>query len=606
MSPCEKPEKTLKISPEEYTDGSSPPSSRISQSVIRELCIALLSSDPIPRPGSTQIKLDVNAEPPISGFYQSGCALLEHSKISSLDYTYQIVHPSVSASLPAEKPCHWTEVVKRRTFCVLTFYRIIVMAPVPSLDIYNSYNCDEVHHSASLVKQCDLKSIYGDGCSDAIRKLVITKVAKGNCDPFFVMNVELVDDILENWFKKMPDVKPYYALRCNPDNILLKLLTRNTDMGLCCSNRYEVEMAMKIVNVDRIIYGNPLWTRGSIRHAKECGIQTVIIETEDDLKRFTTYYPEVSIILRVTMDRKLVSDPFTEDNFDVEKAVSLLRTIKDSSVKIKGVSLSVRSICTTPTMYLYAIAQCRRLFDTGLEVGHKMDVLDVGDGFPSMSATDGISFDQIAKSLQVALALFFPSKLFKDIKIIAEPGPYFAASTFSLITRVIDKRLIDGSFLTNDESDAGTVGYVYQINEGFYGAFGCKLSTRRNPICSPLMIFGEKMNTYAAIIGPEPCDTDIVLPLTRLPPLQVGDWLIWHDMGAYTIGNHDTSERNDPPLVIYYHCNGEKTKTFFPIPRTLPLEDVPSETCSSSYNYVRDASGSELISHTDAISTVVK
>lgn len=56
------------------------------------------------------------------------------------------------------------------------------------------------------------------------------------------MNVDLIDGILENWFKKMPDVKPYYALRCNPDDVLVKRLTRNTDMGLCCSNRYEVEM----------------------------------------------------------------------------------------------------------------------------------------------------------------------------------------------------------------------------------------------------------------------------------------------------------------------------------------------------------------------------
>lgn len=71
------------------------------------------------------------------------------------------------------------------------------------------------------------------------------------------------------------------------------------------------------------------------------------------------------------------------------------------------------------------------------------------------------------------------------------------------------------------ETDAGSIGYVYQINEGFYGAFGCKLLTHRNPICSPLMIFGEKINTYAAVIGPEACDTDVVLSLTRLPPLQV-------------------------------------------------------------------------------------
>lgn len=94
---------------------------------------------------------------------------------------------------------------------------------------------------------------------------------------------------------------------------------------------------MKTVSVDRIIYRNPLWTRGNIRHAKECGIQTVIIETEDDLKRFAIYYPEANIILRVTMDRKIVSDPLTEDNLDVEKASSLLRTMKGSSMKIRGI-----------------------------------------------------------------------------------------------------------------------------------------------------------------------------------------------------------------------------------------------------------------------------
>ncbi|MCP9260282.1 Ornithine decarboxylase [Dirofilaria immitis] len=577
-----KPEKLLKISPEEHTDGSSPPSNQIPQSVIRELYIALLSSDPIPRPGSAQIKLDVNAEPPWDP------------------------DPLFSASLPPEKPCHWTEVVKRRTFCVHSLYQIIVMAPVPLLDIYNNYSCDEAYRIADrIVKQCDLKAIYDDDCFDVVRKLITVKVAKGDYDPFFVMNVEIINDVLENWFKKMPDVKPFYALRCNPDDVLLKVLTQNIDMGLCCSNRYEVEMAMKIVGVNRIIYRNPMWTRGNIRHAKECGIQTVIIETEDDLKRFTTYYSEARIILRVTMDRKMINDPLTDDNLDVEKAINLLRSTKYPSVRIRGISFSIRSICTTPTIYSYAIAQCRRLFDIGLEVGHKMEILDVGDGFPSMSAIDGLSFDQIAKSLHAALEFFFPSKLFKHIKIIAEPGAYFATSPFSLVTRVIDKRLIDGSFLTNDESDVGTIGYIYQINEGFYGAFGCKLLTHRNPICSPLMIFGEKMSTYAAVIGPESCDTDVILSLTRLPPLQVGDWLIWHDMGAYTIASHDISERENPSLVIQYYYRSEKIATLFSHSKTLSSEDITTETDNSSGNSVCDTSRAEF-SHTNAVNIIEK
>ncbi|VDK87638.1 unnamed protein product [Litomosoides sigmodontis] len=484
------------------------------------------------------------------------------------------------------------------------FYRIAVMAPVHSLDIYNSQICDKTYQSAKVVKQCDVKANYSDDYFNAVRKLVGTKVAKGNYDPFFVMNVELIDSILKNWFEKMRDIKPYYALRCNSDDVLLKLLTRNSDMGLCCSNRYEAEMAMKIVNVDRIIYRNPLWTRGNIRHARECGIQTVIIETEDDLKRFAMYYPEASIILRVTMDRKIISDPFTEDNLDVEKAISLLRNMMGSSMKIRGVSLSLRIVSSTPAVYSYAIGQCRRLFDIGLGIGHKMDILDVGDGFPSMSTTGGLSFDQIAQSLHAAFACFFPSKLFKDMKIIAEPGSYFAASSFSLITRVVDKQLIDGSFLTNDESDAGSVGYVYQINEGFYGAFGCKLLTHRNPICSPLMIFGEKINTYAAVIGPEACDTDVVLSLTRLPPLEVGDWLIWHDMGAYTVGNHGRSERDS--LVIQYYYKNEEIRTVFLDSKTVSSGDIPNETGNSSSNSVHGTLKSKRINETNSLNTIAK
>uniref|UniRef100_A0A915Q073 Orn/DAP/Arg decarboxylase 2 N-terminal domain-containing protein n=1 Tax=Setaria digitata TaxID=48799 RepID=A0A915Q073_9BILA len=454
------------------------------------------------------------------------------------------------------------------------------MPPVHSLDmhIYNSQlDCDKACRITGVSEQSDFNANYDSDCFNVIRKLITAKVAKNDHDPFFVMHAELVNGFLENWFTKMPNVRPFYTVRCNPDRILLRLLTQNTNVGLCCSNRHEVETALNIVNVDRVIYRNPMWTRGNIRHAKECGIRTVVIDSEDDLKRFVTYYPEANIILRVTMDQKVICDHLAKDNLNVEKAADLLRMTKDTPVAIRGISISVRSYCASPMIYTYGVAQCRRLFDIGLEMGHKMDILDMGDGFPSSTATDGLSFDQIAESLQAAFSLFFPSKLFKHVKVIAEP-----------------------------ESDAGKIGCIYQINEGFYGAFGCKLLTHSNPICSPLMIFGEKMSTYAAVIGPEPCDTDIVVPLTRLPPLQVvGDWLIWHDMGAYTMGNDGTSD--DPSPAIHYCYKSQKTIPFLNS-ETLQSKDIPScvmnETDSSSCNLIRESSESELTTHADAANGV--
>lgn len=52
------------------------------------------------------------------------------------------------------------------------------MAPVHSLDIYNSYNCDKAYHSDSVINQLELKTRYSDDYFDAVRNLIAAKVAK--------------------------------------------------------------------------------------------------------------------------------------------------------------------------------------------------------------------------------------------------------------------------------------------------------------------------------------------------------------------------------------------------------------------------------------------
>ncbi|VDN87516.1 unnamed protein product [Brugia pahangi] len=71
-------------------------------------------------------------------------------------------------------------------------------------------------------------------------------------------------------------------------------------------------------------------------------------------------------------------------------------------------------------------------------------------------------------------------------------------------------------------------------------------------------------------------------------------------MGAYTIGNHNTPEQNDSPLVIHYYYKGEKM-TVFPDPETLPNEiSYPSSNC------IRDTSESVSSSYIDAVDDVAK
>lgn len=56
------------------------------------------------------------------------------------------------------------------------------------------------------------------------------------------MDVGCINGIMENWCAKMPNVRPFYLMRCNADQVLLKRLTEKSDVGLCCSSRLELEM----------------------------------------------------------------------------------------------------------------------------------------------------------------------------------------------------------------------------------------------------------------------------------------------------------------------------------------------------------------------------
>ena len=92
----------------------------------------------------------------------------------------------------------------------------------------------------------------------------------------------------------------------------------------------------------------------------------------------------------------------------------------------------------------------RMIFNMADAEGIKMDVLDIGGGFPG---ADNDFFKQIASVINQQIEKHFPN----DVQIIAEPGRFLVASCQTIVTRVISAR---------KEPD-----YMnYYTNEGVYGA----------------------------------------------------------------------------------------------------------------------------------------
>jgi len=149
-----------------------------------------------------------------------------------------------------------------------------------------------------------------------------------------------------------------------------------------------------------------------------------------------------------------------------------------------------------------------------------------------------------------ALDQYFPAS--SGVRIISEPGRYYATSTHTLATKVIGRREPNDYKMVYDEkklqfrAQPGP-GYMYYINDGLYGSFNCVLydhidvSTSSHP---KVMQVGKILPEDSAVAAEEsfPCSIwgptcdglDCVMKNATLPILEEGDWLTFRNMGAYT------------------------------------------------------------------------
>lgn len=144
------------------------------------------------------------------------------------------------------------------------------------------------------------------------------------------------------------------------------------------------------------------------------------------------------------------------------------------------------------------------------------------------------------------------------IQIISEPGRYFVEAAFAYCARIYSAR---------EDSVSGHRHYF--IAQGVHGLFKDILLCDETFIPIPLMV-SEDVETgqvsldntrsdedlYDSVVhGPSGEKFDLVCKSCKLPKLQVGDWLIFDRMGAYTLS---IAARNSSLPVRYVLGGGEE------------------------------------------------
>lgn len=364
---------------------------------------------------------------------------------------------------------------------------------------------------------------YSNQTVEEIISLKLTEDTFDKEEAFYIIDLGTIIKKWKQWTNCLPRVKPYYAMKCNNNPAIIKTLA-NLGTGFDCASKAEIQQILGSgISASRIIYANPTKMVSHIEYAKSSEVDLMTFDNIHELEKIAQVFPTARLVLRIiTDDSQSVCKFSTKFGAPLEQCPIILQRAKELGINVVGLSFHVGSGCMSTTSFVQAIRSAHSIFREAAKIGFNFNLLDIGGGWPGTD--DGtISFPEIASRIAPVLDELFPP----EVQLIAEPGRFFVAESHTLAVNVFAKRTMI--------SEHGKE-FLYYINDGVYQSFNCILFDHVQP--TPLVFQpGNRKETYKCTIFGPTCDSmDCVAKgITHLPELEVGEWLYFKNMGAYTV-----------------------------------------------------------------------
>lgn len=148
---------------------------------------------------------------------------------------------------------------------------------------------------------------FGKQLVKAALKKRVEQVDDETCEPgeedsFFVADLGDVYRQHLKWKKNLSNVKPHYAVKCNNDPLILRLLA-NLGAGFDCASKAEIDQVLEMgVEPSRIIYAQPCKTKSYVRFAAEAGVKQMTFDNADELYKVKRFFPGAELFLRISTD----------------------------------------------------------------------------------------------------------------------------------------------------------------------------------------------------------------------------------------------------------------------------------------------------------------
>ncbi|MBI4801092.1 MAG: type III PLP-dependent enzyme [Elusimicrobia bacterium] len=369
------------------------------------------------------------------------------------------------------------------------------------------------------------------------------KLAVRHGTPLFVVDH---DEIRRNYatFKKyLPRVQAYYAVKAEPLPEIVKTLYK-AGASFDVASMPEFEIVHENIQHmppkqrqqwiwDKIIYANPIKAIEALTQLDPYK-PLVTYDNPEEIKKLEKYAPNAGLALRLKVPNTgAMVELSSKFGADPGEAVDLILAADKAGFTVEGLSFHVGSQTTNFENYVQAINLAANVFKDARSRGYtKMNLLDIGGGFPAPYDKSVKSFRILAKKINTELDRLFP----REIEILAEPGRFMIATAGASVVKINGKAVRDGKT-------------CYYVDDGVYHTYSGIIFDHCH---YHLKSFRKGPVRICGVFGPT-CDAlDVISMSENLPTdLELGEFLYSPNIGAYSHASSTWFNGFPPAKVVH-------------------------------------------------------
>lgn len=108
----------------------------------------------------------------------------------------------------------------------------------------------------------------------------------------YMCNLSDIVQKMRVWCTEIPRVQPFYAVKCNDDVTVLRLL-QALGAGFDCASKAEIKKVLELgVSSSEIIFANPCKPASHLKYASQNNVSVMTYDSAIELHKIKQHYPD--------------------------------------------------------------------------------------------------------------------------------------------------------------------------------------------------------------------------------------------------------------------------------------------------------------------------